>query len=70
MTHDPLCPMWSKVVAGDTCECELIAKVREDALAAAVQRVEALPDLLDAGFTYSDLLHRASAIAAIKGDQP
>jgi len=41
---------------------------QRDALAGAVQRVEALPDLVDAGFTYSDLLHRAYVIAAIKGD--
>lgn len=30
MTHDPLCPMWSKVSAGDVCDCDLIAKVRQD----------------------------------------
>ena len=30
MTHDPLCPMWSKVWAGDVCDCDLIAKVRKD----------------------------------------
>ena len=30
MTHDPLCPMWSKVVGGDVCDCDLIAKVRSD----------------------------------------
>ena len=33
MTHDSLCPLWSKVFAGDTCDCDLIAKVREDELA-------------------------------------
>ena len=30
MTHDPLCPMSSKVIAGDVCDCDLIAKVRQD----------------------------------------
>ena len=73
MTHDPLCPC--KCDCGEVhnemdCEqCDLITKVREDAIATSVQRVEALPDLVDAGFTYSDLLHRTYVIAAIKGDQ-
>lgn len=30
MNHDSLCPMWSKVWAGDRCDCDLIAKVRAD----------------------------------------
>ncbi len=42
MTHDPLCPMWSKVWAGDRCECELIAKVQEDMLATCIAAVEDL----------------------------
>ena len=38
---------------------------QRDAIDAARKAVAALPDLVDAGFTYSGLLHRASAIAAI-----
>jgi hypothetical protein len=45
MTHSPLC-RWHGSTEFETVvgcdECDLIAKVREDALAAAVQRVEAL----------------------------
>ena len=64
MTHDSLCPGWFDTVDGQMeCDaCELIAKVREDTLAAAVQRVEAL---LDTGNTAI-----ATAIAAIKGESP
>jgi len=42
------------------CRCEIIAQVREDTLAAAVQRVEALPK------------HalRDTCIAAIKAERP
>ncbi len=74
MTHDPLCP-W-KCDCGEVhnemdCEqCHLITKVREDAIAAAVQRVEALWSI-DAswdGTNWNNALH--AAIAAIKGDQP
>ena len=39
------------------------------ALEQAVIRVMELPDLIDAGFSYSGLLTRAAVIAAIKGDQ-
>jgi len=67
MTHDPLCP-W-KCDCGEShnemdCEqCDLISKVREDALAAAVQRVEALflENVSSNGFVNA-------IIAAIKGD--
>lgn len=44
MNHDPLCPMWSKVWAGDRCECVLIAKVREDTFAKCIEAVENLKD--------------------------
>ena len=37
--HDPLCSMWSKVVAGDRCDCAVIAKVRADMLAKALDAV-------------------------------
>ena len=52
-----------------SCMTEFEQEIREDERERAVQRVEALPDLVDAGFTYSDLLHRTYVIAAIKGDQ-
>lgn len=38
----------------------------KEAISAAVQRVMELPDLLDAGFTYSGLLHREVVIDAIR----
>ncbi len=46
------------------CVCDVIAKVREDALADAVQRVEALR-----GWS-SYAVWKSDVIAAIKGDQP
>lgn len=27
--HDPLCPMWSKVVAGDRCDCDVIKQAEQ-----------------------------------------
>ena len=39
-----------------------------DAIETAVQRVMELPDLIDAGFTYSGLLHRTVVIDAIRGE--
>ena len=39
-----------------------------DAIEIAVQRVIALPDLIDAGFTYMNLLNRATVIDAIRGE--
>ena len=41
---------------------------QRDALAAAVQRVIELPDLIDAGFSYMNLLNRAAVIDAIRGE--
>jgi hypothetical protein len=38
------------------------------AIEQAVQRVIALPDLSDAGFTYMNLLNRAVVIDAIRGE--
>jgi hypothetical protein len=68
-SHDPLCPMWSKVVAGDRCDCDLIAKVRADALAAAVAAVEALePESYATGDAPYRM--RGAAIAAIKAVRP
>jgi hypothetical protein len=40
-----------------------------DAIETAVQRVIELPDLIDAGFTYSNLLNREAVIDAIRGEQ-
>ena len=38
------------------------------AIETAVQRVIELPDLIDAGFTYMNLLNRAAVIDAIRGE--
>lgn len=40
----------------------------KEALSMAVQRVMELPDLSDAGFTYMNLLNRATVIDAIRGE--
>ena len=39
-----------------------------DAIEAAVQRVIELPDLIDTGFSYMNLLNRAAVIDAIRGE--
>jgi hypothetical protein len=78
MTHDPLCPCYrsNRMPTPNQCQCDLIAKVREDAIAAAVQRVEALQDFWRDPYYGTDHLivgesndALAQAIAAIKGDQ-
>ena len=70
MTHDPLCigSQQAPPFDGIVCECDLITKVREDTLAAAVQRVEALRFGSEEMYEIADMYH--AAIAAIKGDQP
>ena len=83
MTHDTLCPC--KCDCGEVhnemeCEpCDLIANVRKETLAAAVQRVEAHLIMLDGngwmatlnGEGYSELAGFGPGLfAAIKGDQP
>jgi hypothetical protein len=78
MIHDPLCP-W-KCDCGEVhnemeCEqCDLIAKVREDAIAAAVQRVEVLYSkghfIWDDGSELYGIPHKRDVMTAIKGDQP
>jgi hypothetical protein len=73
MTHDPnekLCQFVEMderdyelncaFYAPPDCQCDLIAKVREDAIAAAVQRVEALPEYA----------LRDTCVAAIKAERP
>ena len=65
--HDPLCGaavtrVGSNYVMG--CNCELISIVREDALAAAVQRVEAIEQ--GNQMLYTTAIR--DAIAAIKGE--
>jgi hypothetical protein len=71
MTHDPLCPTYDCLCDEDedcmecACQCDLIAKVREDAIAGAVQQVEALPPHHG---SYAGWLMADEAIAAIKGD--
>jgi hypothetical protein len=59
------------------CQCELIAKVREETLAAAVRRVTALQvSLIDVRFNPNDPADYRQAVIfrqcidAIKGDQP
>jgi hypothetical protein len=69
MTHDSLCHL----IKGDSwtsCSvCDLIAKVREETIAAAVQRVEAYEYISTIGVTLSSVVPKEAAIAAIKGDQ-
>lgn len=71
MTHDPLCPFaqWDDEHCfqrdAGVLLCDLIAKVREDTLAAAVQRVEALRFM----FSAHDVGLLDDIIAAIKGDR-
>ena len=74
MTHDPLC-LGSRLPEDMNwparCACDLIAKVREDAIAAAVQRVEELtiPHHFPVDVT-CDVWNQVigECIAAIKGD--
>ncbi len=42
MTDDTLCPCYrsNRMPTPEQCQCELIARVRKETLAAAVQRVE------------------------------
>jgi len=70
--HDPLCPQQPRADGATLkmrngkvvyCGCDLIAEV----IAAAVQRVEALPPHHG---SYAGWLMADEAIAAIKGDQP
>jgi hypothetical protein len=84
MTHSPLC-RWHGSTEFETVvgcdECDLIAKVREDALAAAVQRVEAIADDPNSGvdwnwdydadptgMTRNPLVWIREAVAAIKNE--
>ena len=90
MTHDPLCPWFTDHLGRSLHQsteqpchyCNLIAKVREDALADAVQRVEALVESRTAsvewtrdyeadetGNTRNPRVWIREATAAIKGDQ-
>jgi hypothetical protein len=68
MTHDPMCPslLPYNTLEGYPCQCRLITQVREDTLAAAVQRVEALR-FAEEMFEVADMYH--AAISAIKGDK-
>jgi hypothetical protein len=79
MTHDPLCPRGNPEHEDDThpdfwCKCLLIAKVREDAIAAAVQRVEVLYSkghfIWDDGSELYGIPHKRDVMTAIKGEQP
>jgi hypothetical protein len=77
MTHDPLCPWFTDhqgrslhEQTGRTCHyCDLIAKVRDNALTAAFQRVEAYEYISTIGVTLSSVVPKATVIALIKGDQ-
>jgi hypothetical protein len=77
MTHDQMC-RWHGSTEFDTVvscdECDLIAKVREDATATSVQRVEALPHSLecvtrDTHYNRACNFLRGDALDAIKGEQ-
>ena len=70
MTHDHRCPSLRYVVLGGrVCVCGIVEDIRRDTLAAAVQRVESIPDahwvnpnrIAAAG-------NKAQVIAAIKGE--
>jgi len=73
MTHDPLCPTYDCLCDEDedcmecACQCDLIAKAREDAIATSVQRVEALAKQWEEQ-TLAVQLAMRDAVAAIKGD--
>jgi sugar/nucleoside kinase (ribokinase family) len=71
MTHDPLCPCTRyQHTDCDRCQCDLITKVRKDAIATSVQRVEAYEYISTIGVTLSSVVPKATVIALIKGDQP
>ena len=68
MTHDALCPWYGRYKPrAYPCDCQLIAKVRGDTLAAAVQRVESLPWTHENWIAWDE---RAAILAAIKAGQP
>lgn len=73
MTHDPLCPTYDCLCDEDedcmecACQCDLIAKVREETFAAAVQRVEPLAKKWEEQ-TFAVQLAIGIVLAAIKGD--
>lgn len=64
--HLPEC--WAKDPSDPPawCICDELRACEERVLNSAVQRVIELPDLLDAGFTYSGLLRREAVIEALK----
>ena len=69
--HLPECPVEKMLRSGRTvgsqsCICEHLRACEERVMDSAVQRVIELPDLLDAGFTYSGLLRREAVIDALK----
>jgi hypothetical protein len=83
MTHDPnekLCQFVEMderdyilncaFYAPPDCQCGLIAKVREDTIAAAVQRVQQFEYVSTIGVALATVVPKAAVITAIKGDQP
>ena len=73
--HLPECPNHCINVPADylerdvymrRCICSKLRACKKRVMDAAVQRVIELPDLLDAGFTYSGLLRRGAVIEALK----
>ena len=65
--HDPLCSQ-PGLPTGVCFECAELQTIRSDEREGAVQRVEALK--WDYIHSCGELITRAKAIAAIKGDQP
>ena len=65
--HDPLCSQ-PGLPTGVCFECAELQTIRSDERERAVQRVEALK--WDYIHSCGELITRAKAIAAIKGDQP
>lgn len=65
MTHDPLCLIEFNPLARECRTCELIAKVREDTISKAINKVQSLAGLDMAVMDATAWIMKSSAIAAI-----
>lgn len=66
--HLPECHLWLEPTLSeqDWCTCDKLQACEQRVMNSAVQRVIELPGLLDAGFTYSGLLHREAVMDALR----